>query len=154
MANTGPPDKWNPELGAPPADLDRGSITTIGFDESLFRTHSLQRSPIFYGKTRVHRFDAPDGSYGVLYAGRDLYCAFIETFAKAAGTCIVTTTALREKSLSELRARRALQLIDLTQSGTLVRIGADARLFSGSHDDAQFWSKALHSHPCNAKQME
>jgi len=111
----------------------------------------MQRNPVFYGKTRLHRFDAPDGSYGVLYTGRDLHCAFIETFAKAAGTRIVTTTALRERSLSELKAVRPLRLIDLTQSGALVRVGADARLFSGSHDDSQLWSKALHSHSCKAE---
>ena len=110
----------------------------------------MRSHPIFYGKTRRNRFDAPDGSYGVLYAGRDLYCAFIETFARAAGTRTITTTALREKSVSELRATRAMRLIDLTQSGSLLRIGADARLFSGPHAVAQLWSEALHAHPCKA----
>jgi len=49
-----------------------------------------------------------------------------------------------------LAARRTLRLIDLTQSGTLVRIGADARLFSGSHRIAQQWSKALYEHRAKA----
>ncbi len=138
------------ELGPPGTNFDRVSITTIPFDGPFFRTHAMQRHPVFYGKTGWHRLDAPDASYGVLYAGRDPYGAFIETFASAAGTRIVTTRALREKSLAELKATRALRLIDLTQSGTLVRIGADARLFAGSHEAAQLWSKALYGHPCKA----
>jgi hypothetical protein len=39
-----------------------------------------------------------------------------------------------------------LRLVDLTQPGALVKIGADARLFSASHRIAQWWSKALHDH--------
>lgn len=31
-----------------------------------------------------------------------------------------------------------------------MRIGADARLFSGSHRVSQLWSKAFHRHPCKA----
>ncbi len=83
----------------------------------LFRSHQIKRNPIYYGKSRLHRFDAPDGSYGVLYAGRDAYCAFIETFARSAGASIVTTAELEARALSELKATRPLNLIDLTQSG-------------------------------------
>jgi len=52
-----------------------------------------------------------------------------------------------------LKPIRALRLIDLTQSGTLVRIGADARLLSADHEIAQSWSKALHEHPTEADGM-
>ena len=38
-------------------------------------------SRIYFGKGSLHRFDSPDGSYGVMYAGRDAHCAFIETLA-------------------------------------------------------------------------
>jgi hypothetical protein len=95
----------------------------------------------------LHRFDAPDRSYGVLYAGSDAYCAFIETFARSAGSNIVTTAELEARSLSEMKATRPLRLIDLTQFGALVRIGADSRLFAGEHSVTQPWSKALHEHP-------
>lgn len=128
----------------------RSTIPIIAFDDPVFRTHSISRKPVFYGKSGGNRFDAPDASYGVLYAGRDIFCAFIETFANAAGSHIVTTTELNRKALSELKAARILQLVDLTQSGALVRVGADASLFSGPHRTAQLWSKALHEHPCNA----
>ena len=110
----------------------------------MFRTHSIYRKPVFYGNSRSNRFDAPDGSYGVLYAGRDPFCAFIETFARAAGTRIVTTTELENKALAEIKPNRPLKLVDLTQSGALARMGADATVFGGEHETAQQWSKALH----------
>ena len=45
---------------------------------------------------------------------------------------------------------RPLHLVDLTGSGSLVRIGADARLFSGAYEISRLWSKALHDHPAGA----
>ena len=143
-ANTEPPDR---ELGS-----DAGAACRPGKQEChshrvrrvLFRSHQIKRNPIHYGTSRIHRFDSPDGSYGVLYAGRDAYCAFIETFARSAGVRIVTTAELEARALSELKATRPLNLIDLTQSGALARIGADSRLFAGDHSIAQLWSNALH----------
>ena len=137
-------------LPGPPPDIRDRKITVVEFNDSMFRTHAINRHPIYFGRTRQHRFDSPDGSYGVLYAGRDRYCAFIEAFAKAAGTTTITTTALKNRCLAELRAARALRLVDLTQSGTLVRIGADARLFSADHAISQMWSKAFYDHPLKA----
>jgi hypothetical protein len=137
-------------MPGPPPDISNIKITLITFGDPVFRTHRVDRGPIFFGKARLNRFDAPDESYGVLYAGRDRFCAFIEALAKAAGTRIITTSELERRALSELKPSRPLRLIDLTTSGSLVRIGIDARLFSGDHVTAQLWSKALHEHPINA----
>ena len=54
------------ELTAPGEDFARMVLTVISFDAPMFRTHSLKRKPVFYGKTGGNRFDAPDGSYAVL----------------------------------------------------------------------------------------
>lgn len=137
----------SPELLRPPDDLRRRSIPIIEFKDRVFRTHSVHRNPVYYGRTAQNRFDAPDQSYGVVYAARDAACAFIETFAWAAGTSVVTSGALHDHALAELKPRRPLRLVDLTQSGALVKLGADARIFAGSHQPAQLWSKALHDHP-------
>lgn len=133
-------------LPGPPGELKKGSITVKEFSDSMFRTHGVHRGPVFFGKSRAHRFDAPDRSFGVLYAARDPFCAFIETFTRAAGTRVVTTTELERQALSELKAARPLRLIDLTQSGALLRIGADARLFSADYEISQKWSGFLHDH--------
>jgi RES domain len=135
------------QMPGPPPDIHSRKIAIFEFNDRMFRTHAIDRSPIYLGKSGQHRFDSPDGSYGVLYAGRDEYCAFIETFARAAGSTTITTTELKNRCLSELKAARTLRLVDLTQSGTLVRIGADARLFSGDHAISQVWSKAFYDHP-------
>ena len=134
----------------PPADLADKKLPLLEFRETMFRTYRLTRPPFFFGCTGLNRFDSPDKSYEVLYAGLDAFCAFVETFASAAGTRIVTTTALKEHGLTEFKARRPLRLIDLTQSGALVRIGADGNLFTGDHETPQLWSRALHDHPLKA----
>ena len=133
-------------LPEPPTDFANKKIEVVSYTETLFRTHGIDRSPIFYGKSGQYRFDAPDATYGVLYAGCDAFCAFVESLIQIPNRRVVTTTALKAKALSELKAVRPLRLIDLTLSGALVRIGADARLFSADREIAQLWSKALHDH--------
>jgi RES domain len=134
-------------LSAPPENLASRRVDLVDFDEPLFRSHSIHRHPVFYGTRGIYRFDAPDGSYGVLYAAADAYCAFAESLIKNPASRVVTTSALKSSSLAELKAISPLRLIDLTPSGALVRIGADARLFSCDREVAQLWSKALHDHP-------
>ena len=131
----------------PPVDLSERSIPKLEFADCMFRTHALNRSPFFFGCTRRNRFDSPDCSYDVLYAGLDHFCAFIETFARVAGTRVITTRALKENALTEFKSRRPLRLVDLNRSGALVRVGADGSLFTGEHDVPRLWSRAFHDHP-------
>jgi hypothetical protein len=60
---------------------------------------------------------------------------------------LVTETALEVRHLAQLDVTRPLNLIDLWTTGGLARIGADSRLFSGSHALAQRWSAGLRNHP-------
>jgi hypothetical protein len=115
--------------------------------QTFRRLHRKDKDPIFYGRTLANRFDSPNQSFGVLYIASDVHCAFIETFGQATGIHSVTENDLRDRSLAELRPLRAMRLIDLASSGALARIGADSRLFSGSHAVAQRWSAALRAHP-------
>lgn len=137
-------------LAGPPADLASRRVKTVNWRESLFRTHGIHRNPLLPGHSGRNRFDASDGSYAVIYFGCDPFCAFIESFAHAAGTRAITTTALESKALAEFRARNPLRLIDLTESGSFFRIGADARLFAAEYSVSQLWGKALHDHPAAA----
>lgn len=133
-------------LPAPPDDFADSALTIVEFDRPVFRSHSVSQHPVFFGRTGRYRFDAPDGSYGVLYAGADIFCAFIESVIKDPGSRLVTTAELKTKAVAELKGARALRLVDLTPSGALKRIGADARLVSADREQAQLWSKALHDH--------
>lgn len=134
-------------LSTPPTTFPSTPLAITEFDKPLFRSHGIHRNPIHYGKTGRFRFDAPDGSYGVLYAGVDPYSAFIESLVKNAENRAITTSALKGTALAQLKASRPLRLIDLSPSGALVRIGADSRIFSADRNVAQLWSKAFHDHP-------
>jgi hypothetical protein len=114
---------------------------------TLFRLHDRHRHPIFFGTTGSNRFDSPDASFGALYLGMDEHCAFIETFGSPTGIVAVSGAMLEERHLAEITILQPMRLIDLSSSGGLARLGADARLLSGSHSIAQRWSAALRSHP-------
>lgn len=114
------------------------------------RIHANRHGAVFFGLERTpgdHRFDSPAGEFGVLYVGRDVHCAFAETFLHQTGVRFVTTTELSKRTLSIVETRRPLRLVDLRGKG-LARMGADGAL-TASTDYAltQKWSKALHDHP-------
>jgi hypothetical protein len=135
----------------PPGDLAGRSPALVELDPGtiLSRLHDRNFGPIFFGRTGRNRFDSPNRSFGVLYVGRDESCAFIETFGQSTGISVVTRREILARHLSYLTSTQSLTLIDLASSGSLARIGADARLFSGSHAIAQRWSAALRGHPTN-----
>jgi hypothetical protein len=114
---------------------------------NLFRFHSASHKPLYFGKAATFRFDDPDAQFGVMYAGLDIHCAFIETFGQATGMQTVYRRKLAERTFTKLTVTRTLRLIDLCTTGGLARIGADAGLCSGRHATAQRWSAALRSHP-------
>jgi hypothetical protein len=133
----------------PPADLaDRSPLLyELTPGTVLSRIHNRNQEPVFFGKKRRSRFGSPNAGFGVLYAGLDVHCAFIETFGQSTGIRLVPRGALDQRRLSYLRLLSHLTVIDLATSGGFARIGADARLLSGSHAVAQRWSAALRDHP-------
>ncbi len=54
---------------------------------------------------------------------------------------------MEDRYLAELELTKDLSFIDLAETGGLSRIGADARLLTGSYKIAQQWSAALRKHP-------
>jgi hypothetical protein len=121
--------------------LEKGTV--------IYRLHRADRDPIFSGRTGDNRFDAPDGSHGILDAGEDEYCCFIETCGQATGVPSVSGAYLDQRKLAEITVIQSMNLIDLSASAGLARIGADGRLMDGSHAVAQRWSAALRKHPTN-----
>lgn len=108
--------------------------------------HRLQHEPLFFGRTALHRFDAPGGEFGVLYVASDPHGAFIETLGPVSGARRVTMSRLRERGLARIEVSRPLRLVDLTGPG-LARLDADERLCSGGYTVAQRWALVLHHHP-------
>ena len=114
------------------------------------RFHAVSHSALYWGlqpaRSRPGRWDAPDGSFGVLYVGADAYAAFIETYGHTTGIRVIQTVDLAARTLSRLSPTRPLRLVRVTGPG-LARLGADARLFSADYAISQQWSKAIYQHP-------
>jgi hypothetical protein len=116
----------------------------------IFRLHRRIHDPLFFGKTGDYRFDAPDcpnGSFGVMYAGADPHCCFIESCGQTMGVPAVSGDYLTDRHIAEIELMKDLSFIDLAGTGALSHVGADARLMSGSYPIAQQWSAALRGHP-------
>jgi hypothetical protein len=113
------------------------------------RTHKAGYDPIFFGRNKAARWDAPNGDYGVLYLGADERCAFMESIGRSyLRTRLVPASELRTRLLTKLRFSKDLRLIDLVSSGGLTRLGAEGSLVNGlGYRNSQRWSEALRSHP-------
>ncbi|WP_437785808.1 RES family NAD+ phosphorylase [Sorangium sp. So ce1097] len=131
----------------PPPGLAAMPLPVTIFRRCWFRIHRLAHAPLFFGRSGDNRFDAPAGEFGVLYAGKDAHCAFIEVFGHATGARLVEQGELAARGLARIAARRPLRLVNLAGGG-LARLGADARLTSGeSYAAAHRWALAIHDHP-------
>ncbi len=134
----------------PPADLARRVPVLVGLPAGalLHRFHSTAHAPVFFDRSLAGRFNAPDGSSGVLYAVASMAGAFAETFLREPGRTLLPADLLARKAYVRLRALRALTLIRLGGPG-LARLGATAEIVHGGlpYGTAQAWSAALHCHP-------
>jgi hypothetical protein len=135
----------------PPPDFHRRILPITAQGGSLFRTHLHSDAPLHFGRTGRNRFDDPSGRYAVLYAARDPFGAFIETFGQETGVRTVGAGDLKMRCLTEFYPTAVLSLVDLVGQGCLARIGADSRLFAGSRAIARRWSRAIYEHPDRLK---
>lgn len=137
----------------PPADLQerRPDLIEIPAVEKLHRFYTTQWEPIFFDRSTIGRFNAPDGSYGVLYAAKEAAGAFAETFLRTPGRTLIDTDLLQRKAYIRLTTGRNLTLIRLAGPG-LAHLGATAEVTHSGlpYDVAQAWSAALLAHPVGA----
>jgi RES domain len=126
-------------------------IFTLKVGEVLYRHHQTIHDPIHFGMSGHYRFDDPTGptgaTFGVLYAGADPHCCFIESCGSTTGVPAVSGAYLDAREVARLELAEQLRFIDLATSGGLTQVGADARLLAGSYKVAQRWSAALRLHP-------
>jgi hypothetical protein len=119
-------------------------MDTVAVGTNLFRIHRTKFDPAHFGRAASHRFDCPDGSYGVLYCGLSEEVAFAETFLRGSEP-LVAISELEVRSLSIISLVRPLRLVRLFGPG-LSATGATASTTSGRYAISQAWSKNLHSH--------
>ncbi|MFQ3894798.1 RES family NAD+ phosphorylase [Sphingobium sp. R-7] len=101
----------------------------------LHRIHRPDHGPIFFGpesSAPTFRFDAPDGSYKVLYAARALETAFAETLVRSPHIPYVISTAVKARVRSELAVARTLRLYPLIDAG----VSTSGLSFTDLHGDA------------------
>ncbi|MBG0511185.1 RES family NAD+ phosphorylase [Agrobacterium sp. MOPV5] len=137
----------------PPPDLHSRTpeIVSLPAGSETHRFYTAIYEPIFFDRSRTGRFNAPDGSYGVLYVAKLVNGAFAETFLRSPGNTLIDAGFLKRKGYVRLETVSPLKLIDLTGPGLAI-VGATAEIpHSGlPYDAAQAWSKALFDHPVRA----
>lgn len=138
----------------PPADLNRREplIYLAPTAKLWYRSHGASYGPVFFGKSKAHRWDAPKSDYGVLYLGTDARGAFMESIGRGVlRTRLVPASQLQTRRLSQLQFTKELRLIDFVSSGGLTRVGAEGSLANGlGYRNSQRWSQALRAHPVKA----
>ena len=114
----------------------------------LHQFYTAVHNSIFFDRRRTGRFNAPDGSYGVLYAALSPAGAFVETFLREPGRTVLPADLLARKAYVRLQVLRPVQLVKLGGPG-LARLGATAEVVHGGlpYDVPQAWSAALYRHP-------
>lgn len=137
----------------PSADVCRRTPNTeeLVAGTTLHRFYTAAYDPIFFDRSGQGRFNAPDNSYGVLYAARTLAGAFAETFLREPGRTLIDLTFVGRKASVQIEVVETLKLIRFVGPG-LAKLGATAEVpHSGlPYDVPQIWSKALHDHPVMA----
>lgn len=134
--------------GPPPPDLSRRTLPTetLELDRLLVRIHGQPHSPLNFGKARRHRFDDPEGQFGVCYLALSMEGAFAECFLRSPGVTDLATTFLEGRAASKLGVLRPLTLVQAHGPG-LVQLGVTSLISSGDYALCQLWSRALHQHP-------
>ncbi|TCU41458.1 RES domain-containing protein [Rhizobium azibense] len=123
-------------------------VVELSAGEILHRFYTAKREPIFFDTSTMGRFNAPDGSYGVLYAAKEIAGAFAETFLRTPGRTLIDANLLQRKAYLRFSTNRNLKLIRFAGPG-LARIGATAEVSHSGlpYDVPQVWSEALYKHP-------
>ena len=108
-------------LPLPPADVDRRklAITEIPLGALMRISQAAFPNAVYFGDTLTYRFDAPDGSYGVMYAGFDLVTCVAETLIRAFDNEAERSPLMKRYLIDRIVASFApanlkLELVDLT----------------------------------------
>lgn len=149
-------------LPPPPADFAALDLWIEEIEPSrlLRLARRNKRTHYTFRRNARYRFDAPDKSFGVLYAAFDLRTAFAESLLRETPrkTSAVDRVVLGWDEVDDRRvvtlgagsAARQLRLISLCGDG-LVAARIDNRIATvDDYVTTRKWAKACHSHPLKA----
>jgi RES domain len=147
MVNPIPPEDPLIPHPSPPKDFRSRELPTVSSQGSWYRLNDREfSSSLYFDRSGSGRFDSPAQGYGILYVGADVYASWIECYGRTHGAKGVSEIVLRQRNLFEIDSQRELVFADVTGNG-LVKMGADARLSSGSYVAARQWAQAIYDHP-------
>jgi hypothetical protein len=98
-----------------------------------------RNTPLHYGRDGVNRYDAADGSYGVLYLGCDLPTALMESVFRqhrwsAVGQRLVTWAEIQRRMVRVIGVLQTLHLANLTAPGVMAGVlGLNLQQLSSRH---------------------
>lgn len=131
----------------PPTDFAKRALPVEQVNTVWQRIHAADYDPVYFNATTAGRWNAPDGSFGVLYLAVTLAGAFVETFCHATGPDLsISRSYVKTRTWATLGFARPLRLVDLSGSG-LLKLGADGRLCTGSWTASRAWASAIAHHP-------
>jgi hypothetical protein len=114
----------------PPVDLPSRALPlrTQPKSDALYRVHQSHLNAKHFGRSGDWRFDAPDASYGTLYAGLIPEVSFAETLLR--GGSYVAQSEMELRSLCRFLVLRSLRLVRMF-GPYMISIGANASVTSG-----------------------
>lgn len=143
-------------LPEPPADISRRKLPLVlkPVGTRWVRIHRAADGAVWFGwdsagkrfRAATNRFDAPDRSYGVLYAAAHRDGAFAESVGRIPGT-FRTDNELSMLAVTNLDSTKALRLVNLHGGEAVGAFGATGVVGVGPQSLARRWAKALHAHP-------
>jgi RES domain-containing protein len=141
-------------LPLPPKRQAHGlHLHTIAAGSPWFRIHRCRHATaLHWGRHDQGRWNAADGSFGVLYLADSLETAFAETYGHQvmdsqapAGVKFLARQELQERCISRITATRELEVLDL-RGPALAWHNLDARLLTTREQltVCQAWSRWWH----------
>lgn len=108
-------------------------------------------APLYFGRAGANRYDAPGGSYGVLYLGQDLATALMESLFRKhrwsrAKTRSISISEVNQRLVRLIEVKADLKLADLTASNVMAgRFGLNLAQLSGRrYGPLQAISRKMH----------
>lgn len=136
--------------------MSPGGLRTLEAGRLLARVHPRGKGVLFFGpgpdSPPEHRFDAPDGSYGVCYLAHTARGAFAETFLRDPETAgrrirILTASTLAAYEVTEVELNLPLQVARLHGPGLAWR-GVTASVSSTPlYEETRELSARIHAEP-------
>ena len=143
-------------LPEPPADIAARKLPLVARPAGTryVRIHRATDGAVWFGWNAVtrqfrpptNRFDAPDRSYGVLYAAARCDGAFAEAVGRKPGS-FRSNDELAALAVTTLALSRVLRLVDLHGGDAVGALGATGVIGVGPQSLARRWSQAIHAHP-------